>query len=80
MDLLKHFKVSKTKDHYLIDKEDNLLTPTTGSDMWTRVRGGSNRFPRGHVTRASDDDQYMSFDVREYVNRPLDRGYLIGKV
>ena len=48
--------------------------------MWTRVRGGSNRFPRGHVTRASDDDQYMSFDVREYVNRPLDRGYLIGKV
>ena len=51
---------------------------TYSTDMWTRVRGGSGRFPRGHRTHVTDEDWYMSFDTYYYGYRPLDRGYLLG--
>ena len=48
------------------------------TDMWTRVTGGSGRYPRGHRSDEDDKDFFMSFDVKNYGFRALDRGYLLG--
>ena len=50
--------------------------------MWSRVRGGTGRFPPGHRsqqgTEHSEEDWYALFDVKNYQHRPRDRGFLLG--
>ena len=50
---------------------------TSSSEMWSRVRGGVGRLPSGHY-HPGEEDWFMSFNVRDYSHRPLDRGYLLG--
>ena len=51
--------------------------------MWSRVRGGTGRFPPGHRTHhgteeSEEEDWYALFDVKNYQHRPRDRGFLLG--
>ena len=53
--------------------------------MWSRVRGGTGRFPPGHrsqdgagETEEEEEDWYALFDVKNYQHRPRDRGFLLG--
>ena len=51
---------------------------SSSSDMWSRVRAGVGSLPPGHHHLKHEEDWFMSFDVRDYSHRPLDRGYLLG--
>ena len=54
--------------------------------MWSRVRGGTGRFPPGHRSQdgageteeEEEEDWYALFDVKNYQHRPRDRGFLLG--
>ena len=63
---------------YLTQNVPAVTSTKYSTDMWTRVIGGSGRYPRGHRTSEDDKDFFMSFDVKNYGFRALDRGYLLG--
>ena len=50
--------------------------------MWSRVRGGTGRFPPGHRSQQgsedTEEDWYALFDLKNYQHRPRDRGFLLG--
>ena len=50
-----------------------------GPPLWSRVKGGEGRIPRGHgAGTGEEEDWFALFDVKNYQHQPLDRGFLIG--